>query len=144
MSDTVPIFDGILKDGKPKVLGRERYKFDKYLRMIPDGTFLDIIIRKHEEAFDDGLRCYYFGIVLKTLMHPDVACMDKESLHLAMKEKFASYRDEKTGLLIIKKMFSDPETPVSVKEEFVQNVILWAESFWEGLHIPRKGEAYYD
>jgi hypothetical protein len=142
MSDSVPIFDGILKDGKPKVLGRERYKFDKYLRMIPDGTFLDIIIRKHEETVSDPLRKYYWAVVAQ--MIADHVGHSKEAIHEALKLKFSSYVDEKTGLTIIESVFSnESEIAVSKKKVFIQNVRAWASDFLD-MQIPEPNEAYYD
>jgi len=148
MSDPVPIFAGIKKKGKAKILHRETFRFNKYWRTIPDGTFIDIIYRKHEDVIDDPLRRYYFKVVAK--MIADESTMDKDMVHENMKIKFASESDEKSGMLIIHSVFSnESKMPVSEKEEFVERVRSWAMDFFshpeDGVifYIPKKGEAYY-
>ena len=148
MSDPVPIFSGIKKNGKAKILHRELTRFSKFWWTIPDGTFIDIIYRKHEDLIDDPLRKYYFKVVAK--MIADESQMDKDMVHENMKFKFASEPHEKSGMLIIKSVFSnESKMPVSEKEEFVERVRSWAMDFFghpeDGIvfYIPKKGEAYY-
>jgi len=101
----VPIFRG--KANPPPLKGQvslnDPVSFKRYLLAFRPDTDIDIIVRRHEETISDPLRKYYFAVPMKLLAKK--TGHSKDDCHQAMKEKFASYYDEKAGFKLFSAFF---------------------------------------
>ena len=130
-----PIHSGKVEKGKLILNNPNRY----LVHLVRfEGKEVEIVLRKKENQRTLPQNRYYFKVIVEILMGE--TGYTKQQMHDALKEKFASYRDEKTGLLII-------ESTAKMKtKRFIQycdDIKQWAAEFF-GCYIPDPNEVDYD
>ena len=132
-----PIHSGKVEKGKLILNNPNRYLV--HLCGL-EGREVELILRKRKKQRTLQQDRYYFGVVVKCLMNK--TGYNKQQMHDALKEKFASTRDEKTGLLII-----ESTATMDTKRfiEYCDEIKQWADEFFEGdCYIPSPNEVSYD
>ena len=129
-----PVFTGTIEKGKLKLDNPHRYLV--HLAKF-EGKEIELVLRKKENQRTLPQNRYYFKVIVEILM--DETGFNKQQMHDALKEKFASARDEKTGLLII-------ESTARMKtKRFIQycdDIKQWAAEFF-GCYIPDPNQVDY-
>ena len=87
MKQPVPIFNCDVVDKKLKFFEHEKQAIARWVSTFPNGTKLDIVIRKHSSKRTNEQNKYYFGVVVPILAdyfgHDSV-----EEMHEDLKLKF--------------------------------------------------------
>lgn len=87
MKQPIPVFAGDIVDKKLKMLNRERKALLLWCNTFPNGTHVDITIRKHKTTRSTLQNSYYWGAVLPILA--DYFGYDNTvDIHEEMKMKF--------------------------------------------------------
>ena len=134
-----PVFKAVIRD--LKLILDDRAFFRGCMAVFPNGSEVEVIVRKPKERIVDPLRKYYFKVVAKMLA--DFTGHSKEKVHEMMKIKFASEKDPATGLLMVESVFSnESEMPVEDKEAFILEVRSWSSDYLE-LIIPERQRVDY-
>lgn len=132
MSNLIPKFKAIIKRGTLSFILPHR--FEDYLQSFKSGTPVLVTVQKEERTESDPLRKYYFAVVAK--MISDYTGHSKDSIHEAMKIKFASEVDKKYMITIPQSVFSKTSTlNITKKKAFIEDVRRWASDFLN-LYIP--------
>jgi len=131
---TTPVFVGQIEKGKLLLDTPARYLV--HLSTL-EGRRVEIIVRKQRSQRSLAQNNAYWGLVVEMLAAK--TGYGKETMHLALKEKFASRIDEKTGLVIVE---STAEMDTKRFSQYYEDIQKWAWEFLE-LKIPAPGECDY-
>jgi len=130
-----PIFYGTTDD-RGILIPDDPKRFTAYLLGL-SGKALEFIVRKTRKARSLRQNAYYWGVVISTLS--DHTGHDPEEIHEALKIKFLSHDDEKTGLLIVG---STAALSTIQFNEYCDRIQRWAAQFL-GCYIPSPNECDY-
>ena len=111
----------------------EEVRLERWLNTFKDGQKVDIIIRKHRNQRTDSQNSYYWGVVVYMLSNE--LGYTKDEVHEAMKEKFASQKDEH-GLTIIQ---STAKMSIERFAEYIEDIKRWASEYLS-FYIPDPNE----
>ena len=131
---TIPIFKGHIDKGRIKHETPE--KFAVYLAKL-EGKRVEIIVRKQKSQRSIDQNRAYWGIVIEILS--DHLGYDKDEVHSAMKVKFASRIDEKTGLIVVE---STAKMNTVRFNKYYEDIQRWASEFLN-VYIPDPNECDY-
>jgi hypothetical protein len=121
----VPIWQAKKIKGKQKLEFQQQDRFAAYLSSFRDGTELEVIVRKRGKQISLPQMRYYFGVIIAMLCE-ETGVDNKEAMHTALKIRFLSEVDAKSGLMIVKS-YSSLETAEA--EEYHAKVKRWAAEF---------------
>lgn len=121
----VPIWQAKKIKGKQKLDFREQDRFAAYLSRFRDGTELEVIVRKRGKQVSLPQMRYYFGVIVAMLCD-ETGVDSKAEMHTALKIRFLSEVDAKSGLMIVKS-YSGLETHEA--EKYHAKIKRWAAEF---------------
>lgn len=129
-----PVFSGVIKEGKVILDNPNRYAVQK-ARL--EGKRIDTVLREHKSQRSNPQNAAYWGIAVEILA--DHLGYSKEETHDALRLKFLSRIDEKTGLTVTRST-----TSLNTKEfsEYYDKIQRWAMEFLN-CYIPSPNEAEY-
>ena len=126
-----PIFTGRIENGKLILDSPHRY----LVRLSAlNGKLVELVIRKRRSQRSLNQNAAYWGIVVEILSNH--TGYDKDTMHEALKAKFASRTDEKTGLLVIE---STAKMNTVRFNRYYSDIQQWAAEFL-GCYIPSPNE----
>ena len=114
----IPTFQGVVNKGVLQVEAR----FYPYLASL-EGQKVEIVVRKRKSKRSLEQNAAYWGIVVESLA--DHLGYDKDTMHHALKEKFASRRDDR-GLLIVE---STAKMDTKRFNKYYEDIQRWAAEF---------------
>ena len=126
-----PIFHGKVEKGKLILDSPDRFRvhLSRY-----EGHHVEVVVRKKKSQRSIQQNKAYFGIAV------DILCehtgFNREEMHEALKQKFASRVDEKTGLTIVEST-ADMDTVRFC--QYYEDIQRWATEFL-GVYIPDPNE----
>ena len=126
-----PIFHGRVEKGKLILDSPDRFRvhLSRY-----EGQPVEVVVRKKKSQRSILQNRAYFGIAVKILcLHTG---FNREEMHDALKQKFASRVDEKTGLTIIEST-ADMDTVRFC--QYYEDIQRWAIEFL-GVYVPSPNE----
>jgi len=126
-----PIHTGTVTQGKLKLDNPSRYLV-ALARL--NGKLIELVVRQRRSQRSLNQNAAYWGIAVEILS--EHTGYDKETMHEALKEKFASRRDEKTGLLIVE---STAKMDTKRFNRYYEDIQRWAVEFL-GVRIPSPNE----
>lgn len=126
-----PIHTGTVTQGKLKLDNPSRYLV-ALARL--NGKLVELVVRRRRSQRSLNQNAAYWGIAVEILS--EHTGYDKETMHEALKEKFASRRDEKTGLLIVE---STAKMDTKRFNRYYEDIQRWAVEFL-GVRIPSPNE----
>lgn len=127
-----PVFRGKIEKGKLALDTPDRFRvhLSRY-----EGQSVEVVVRKKKSQRSLQQNRAYFGIAVEILC--DKTGFNREEMHDALKQKFASRIDEKTGLTIIEST-ADMDTVRFMK--YYDDIQKWAAEFL-GVYVPDPNEA---
>ena len=126
-----PVFTGRIENGKLILDSPHRY----IVRLSAlNGKLVELVIRKRRSQRSPNQNAAYWGIVVEILSNH--TGYDKDTMHEALKAKFASRTDEKTGLLVIE---STAKMNTVRFNRYYSDIQQWAAEFL-GCYIPSPNE----
>lgn len=130
---------GFIKDGKLKILNRDRFNED--LREFPDCDVQIIVKRKGKRSSPQNR--YYWGIVVDEIRREFLrrgSRHTKEEIHEALKLKFNPQQEinPDTGELLLEVGQSTTEMNKDEMAEYITRIIEWANTSLE-IIIPEAG-----
>lgn len=130
---TNPIFTGIVTQGKLRLDAPARYLV--HLARL-EGKLVEVVVRRRRSQRSVNQNAAYWGIAVEILSQH--LGYDKCTMHDALKEKFASRRDEK-GLLIV-----ESTAAMDTKRfcKYYEDIQRWSAEFL-GVYIPDPNECEY-
>lgn len=136
MKQPIPIFYGIVRNGKLEVNNRERESMKRWFMTFKDGAKVDIIIRKHSEKRTNQQNRYYWGVVIPVLANY-FGHDNPEDMHEDLKLHFNPIESKvRPG-----KMIGGTTTKMSTTEfysgdeSYVERICRWAASEF-GIYVP--------
>ena len=124
------VFTGIITKGKEVFDNPERYAVHKAKL---EGQRFELVLRKETHRRTDQQNRYMWGIVYEIIS--ETTGYDPEQVHDALKEKFASHRDD-TGLMVTERT-SKMDTVRFTK--YIDDIKRWSAEFLH-CYIPDAGE----
>ena len=67
MRQPVPVFEGDIVNKKLKISEREKESIKRWCATFPNGTHVDLTIRKHKTKRTNDQNAYYWGVVVAIL-----------------------------------------------------------------------------
>lgn len=131
---TTPIHTGSVINGKLTLDNPHRYLV--HLSAL-NGKQIELVLRKQRKQRSIQQNAAYWGIVVEILSNH--TGYDKETMHQALKSKFASRIDPKTGLRIIE---STAKMGTERFNRYYAEIQQWASEFL-GCYIPSPNECDY-
>ena len=131
---TTPIFTG--RTSRGKLLYDAPARFIAYLAKLGDSR-VEVVVRKPKSQRSIQQNKAYWGIPVEIIA--EYLGWEKDAVHIALKEKFASHRDEKTGLLVIE---STAAMDTKRFNKYYEDIQRWAAEFL-GVDVPSPNEADY-
>ena len=130
----MPIFTGRVEKGKLVLDDPSRF----FVRISAlNGQKIELVIMKRKYRRSLPQNAAYWGIMVEILSHH--TGYDKDSMHDALKAKFASKIDPATGLLIIERT---SKMDTKRFNEYYESIQRWAAEFL-GCYIPSPNECEY-
>ena len=132
----VPIFEGDIVNKKLKLFDHEKKAIALWATTFPNGTKVDITIRKHKEKRSNDQNRYYFGVVIPILAdyfgHDSV-----ESMHEDLKLEFNPVPSKIDTTKIIGGSTTKLSTEefFSKEDSYVNRICRWSAEKY-GLYIP--------
>jgi len=126
-----PIHTGTVTHGKLILDAPQRYLVT--LARL-EGKPIELVVRRRRSQRSLNQNAAYWGIAVEILS--EHTGYDKETMHEALKAKFASRRDEKTGLLIVE---STAKMDTKRFNRYYEDIQRWAVEFL-GVRIPSPNE----
>jgi len=136
MKQPIPIFSSDVVDKKLKFFEHEKQAIARWVSTFPNGTKLDIIIRKHSSKRTNEQNKYYFGVVVPILAdyfgHDSV-----ESMHEDLKLEFNPVPSKIDPAKIIGGSTTKLSTEefFSKEDSYVNRICRWSAEKY-GLYIP--------
>lgn len=132
---SIPIFKGKVEKGKVILDTPARYLI-QISRL--ENQRIELILRKEKKDRSNQQNKAYWGIIIEILSEQEAfGGYTKDEIHDALREKFLSYRDEKTGLL---KMRSTTSLSTVEFNDYYAQIQRWAAEFLQ-IYIPDPNEA---
>jgi hypothetical protein len=129
-----PIFKGLIKQNK--LILDFPAKFTAYLSGL-ENSKVEVIVRKQKSQRSLNQNAAYWGIVVEMLCeHTGIPIDERETMHEALKIKFASHVDPVSGLTIVE---STAGMSTVRFMRFYEDIQRWAAEF-HGLDIPSPNE----
>jgi hypothetical protein len=130
-----PIFYGQIKEGK--IILDTPLKYVTYKAEL-EGKRVELILRRKKSQRSIEQNKAYWGIIIEILCaHTGY---DKEQMHFALKEKFASHLDEKTGLRIVE---STAKMDTKRFSKYYEDIQKWSAEFLH-CYLPSPNEIEFD
>ena len=129
-----PIFTGTIEKGKLKLDNPNKYLVR--IAML-NGKRVELILRQQKSKRSLRQNSAYWGIVIEILRNH--LGYDKDEVHFALKQKFASRVDSATGLVIV-----ESTTKMDTKRfnQYYSDIQRWAAEFLN-CYIPSPNEIDY-
>jgi hypothetical protein len=127
-----PTFPGVVEKGRLVLGAPDRFRV--HLSRF-EGQPVEVVVRKKKSQRSIQQNRAYFGIAVDILC--DKTGFNREEMHDALKQKFASRIDDKTGLTITEST-ADMDTVRFMK--YYEDIQQWAAEFL-GVYIPDPNEA---
>ena len=131
---TAPVFVGQIEKGKLLLDAPAQYLV--HLSTL-EGRRVEVVVRRQRSQRSLRQNAAYWGIAIEILS--EHLGYDKDECHHAMKAKFASRVDEKTGLLIIE---STAKMDTKRFGRYYEDIQRWAIEFLN-VYIPDPNECDY-
>lgn len=129
-----PIFHGQIVKGKVMLDRPSRYLI-QISRL--ENQRIELILRKEKKDRSNQQNKAYWGIIIEILSEQEAfGGYTKDEIHDALREKFLSYRDAKTGLL---KMRSTTSLSTVEFNEYYAQIQRWAAEFLN-VYLPSPNE----
>jgi hypothetical protein len=119
-----PVFYGTIKEGK--LLLDQPMKYAVQMSRL-ENKKVELILRQRKSQRSIEQNRAYWGLIIEILC--DHTGYNKDQMHFALKEKFASHIDDKTGLRIIEST-AKMDTKRFIK--YYEDIQQWASEF---LHV---------
>lgn len=129
-----PVFTGIIKQGKLTLENPRRYlvHIARY-----EGKRVEVVVRTPKSQRSTDQNAAYWGIAIEILC--DHLGFDKDAMHDALKIKFASRIDGKTGLMVTE---STAKMDTKRFMQYYGDIQRWAADFLN-VYIPDPNECDY-
>jgi hypothetical protein len=101
MKQPIPIFEAHVVDKRLKMLEHVKKSVSLWVRTFPDGTKLDIVIKKQKAQRTNEQNKYYWGVVIPILA--DYFGYESDEMHMVLRGKFLRIHDEKHPDFVIAK-----------------------------------------
>ena len=142
MKNPIPVFEGDIVKKKLKLFDHEKKAIALWVTTFPNGTKVDITIRKHKEKRSNDQNRYYFGVVIPILA--DYFGHDNpEDIHADLKLKFNPTKSKIEPSKIIGGTTTSLSTVefFSAEDSYVERICRWAaEEYQIFIPPPRKSE----
>ena len=126
-----PVLTGRIEKGKLILDSPHRY----LVRLsVLNGKLVELILRPRRKQRSINQNAAYWGIVIEILCNH--TGYDKDTMHEALKAKFASHQDPDTGLLIIE---STAKMDTKRFNKYYEEIQRWAAEFLD-CYIPSPNE----
>ena len=122
MKQPVPIFNADVVDKKLKFFEHEKLAIARWVSTFPNGTKLDIIIRKHSSKRTNEQNKYYWKIVIGILANE--FGYEPDEMHMVLREKFLRIYDNKHPDFVIAKSTTKLSTIDFIG--YVERIQRWA------------------
>jgi hypothetical protein len=131
MKQPIPIFEAHVVDKRLKMLEHVKKSVSLWVRTFPDGTKLDIVIKKQKAQRTNEQNKYYWGVVIPILA--DYFGYESDEMHMVLRGKFLRIHDEKHPDFVIAKSTTKLSTTDFV--EYIEVIQRWAAAE-HGIYIP--------
>ena len=136
MRQPIPIFSGDVVGKKLKLLQHVKKSISLWVSTFPNGTKLDITIRKHSEKRSNEQNRYYWGIVIPILAD-HFGHDNAEEMHEDLKQEFNPVPSKINPEKIIGGSTTKLSTIdfFSADTSYIERIIRWA-SMEHGVFVP--------
>ena len=142
MKQPVPIFQADIVDKKLKFFEHEKLAIARWISTFPNGTKLDIVIRKHSSKRTNEQNKYYWGVVIPILA--DYFGHDNaEDMHEDLKLKFNPAKSKIDQNKTIGGTTTKLSTVdfYSAEDSYIERICRWAASEYSiFIPPPKKSE----
>jgi hypothetical protein len=130
-----PIHSGKVEKGKLILNNPNRY----LVHLVGfEGKDVELVLRKKKSQRSLNQNAWYFGVIIEVLR--EHLGYDKDEIHEALKNKFASKTDERTGLVIVE---STARMDTKRFGEYCEQIQRWAAEFLQ-VYIPDPNQVDYE
>ena len=137
----IPAFEGTKSNGKLVIPKHVRFRMNRWIETIKDGTSIEIIIRPAKKRVTNDQRGYYWGVVVPIIA--EYFGYDKDEAHEALKAEFNPVPSK----INPNQKIGGSTTKLSAEEfyrgetSYVERIVRWAAVEY-GIDIPAPNEVF--
>jgi hypothetical protein len=136
----VPVFNCRVKGGNLDILPYEKVRIQRFVQAMPEGTRLELILRKYKRLVTNDQRGYYWGVVVPILAEY-FGHDNKQDMHEDLKIYFnpAQSRINPEDIVGGSTTKLSSENFYGAENSYVKRIVRWAAQEY-GINIPDPDE----